>query len=120
MKGTLINHSQKKILGFAWRKLCNWIKAEVGRVVDYGLDQLHIVGFKGVRLGQFTSKLKLDCEKMGFGFVEGVVVMDVGLGSRPEAGPRVSSDLGFVSLPEDALGLGRSRFHPNFLSNKSR
>jgi hypothetical protein len=49
MMGTLINHSQKKILGYAWRKMCNRIKAEVGRVVGFGLDQLPTVGFKGDR-----------------------------------------------------------------------
>jgi hypothetical protein len=45
MKGTLVNRSQNKILGFAWRKLCNRIKAKVGRVVGYGLDHLPTVGF---------------------------------------------------------------------------
>jgi hypothetical protein len=30
-KGTLINRPQKKILRHAWRKMCDRIKAEVGR-----------------------------------------------------------------------------------------
>jgi hypothetical protein len=89
MKGTLVNHSEKKILGFAWRKLCNWIKAEVGRVVGYGLDQLPTVGFKSFRLSWFASNPKLVCEKMGSG---------------SEAGPRVFSDPGSISLHEDAVG----------------
>jgi hypothetical protein len=49
-KGTLVNRSQKKILGYAWRKMCGRIKAKVGRVVGFGLDQLPSAGFRGVRL----------------------------------------------------------------------
>jgi len=30
----------------------------VGRVVGFGLDQLHSAGFRGVRLGRFKSKTK--------------------------------------------------------------
>jgi hypothetical protein len=37
--GTLVNRSQKKILGYAWRKMCDRIKVKVGQVVGFGLDQ---------------------------------------------------------------------------------
>jgi hypothetical protein len=65
----------------------------VGWVVGYWLDHLPTVGFKGFRLGWFTSKPKLVCEKMGSS-----------LGLAPGAGPRVFSDLGSVSFPEDVVG----------------
>jgi hypothetical protein len=64
--------------------MCNRIKAEVGQVVGFGLDQLSIVGFKGVHLGRFASKPKLVCEKMGSGFVKGDSVMDAGQVWDPE------------------------------------
>jgi hypothetical protein len=94
-KSTLINRSQKKILEYAWRKMFDWIKAKVGHVVGFGLDQLPSV--RGVRLGWFLSKPKLVGEKVGSGFVEGNTGTHVGLGSRLVAGPRFSSD------PESAL-----------------
>jgi hypothetical protein len=57
-KGIFVIRPQKKILGYAWSKLCDRIKAEVGRVVGFGLDQLHSAGFRGVCLGRFKSKTK--------------------------------------------------------------
>jgi hypothetical protein len=102
-KGTLVNCSHKKILGYAWRKICDRIKAEVSRVVGFGLDQLPSMGFRGVRLGRFLSKPKPVCEKMGYGFVEGDTGTDVGLGLRLVVGPRLSLDPGFAPSPEVAV-----------------
>jgi hypothetical protein len=84
--------------------MCYWVKAEVGQVVGLGLDQIPSAGFRGVRLGCFLSKPKPVCETMGSGFVEGDAIMDVGLGSRPVAGPRFSSDTGSASSLEVAKG----------------
>jgi hypothetical protein len=91
-KGTLVNRSQKKISGYAWRKMFNRLKAEVGQVIGFGLDQLPSAGFRGVRLGRFLSKPKPVCEMMGSGFVKGDTSTDVSLGSRLVEGPRLSSD----------------------------
>lgn len=84
--------------------MCNRIKAEVGWVVGFGLDQLPIVGFKGVHLGRFASKPKLVCEEMGSGFVKGDLVMDADQVRDPGWVPRFSLDCGSASSPEDAEG----------------
>jgi hypothetical protein len=102
MKGTFVNRSQKKILGFAWRKMCDRIKAEVGRALGFGLDQLPTVGFNGVRLGRFTSSPNWFVRRWVMDLLR--VLRDAGLGSGPGAGPRFSSDPGSASSPEDAEG----------------
>jgi len=52
-KGNPVNRSQTKILRYAWRKMCDRLKAEEGQVVGFGLDQLPSAGFRGVHLSMF-------------------------------------------------------------------
>jgi hypothetical protein len=104
MKGIFVNRSQRKLRGYAWSKLCDRIKAEVGRVVSFELAQLHSADFRGVRLGRFKSKTKSACEKLGSVFVEGVSGTDVGLCSTV-AVPRLSSVSGSAPSPVAAVSL---------------
>jgi len=97
MKGIFVNRSQRKLRGYAWSKLCDRIKAEVGRVVSFELAQLHSADFRGVRLGRFKSKTKSV-------FVEGVSGTDVGLCSTV-AVPRLSSVSGSAPSPVAAVSL---------------